>query len=159
MSHDFTIRPLQLKDRPEWSNLWQGYLAFYDTQLSQDVYDTAFARLTGTAYSDFRGLVAERDGELIDLAHYAFQRNLWTVEDICYLGDLYVDPEARGNGVGRALIYAVRDAARAHGITDVSWETQEFNYRGRMLYDQLATRTPFIIYELADTSETNKQEQ
>lgn len=147
------IRALRAEDKQAWDALWTAYLEFYETNLSAQVHQTAFDRVLGDHYSDFRALVAETEGRLIGLAHYAFQRNLWAVEDICYLGDLYVNPDMRGTGVGRALIYAVRDAAQRHGISDVYWQTQEFNYRGRMLYDQVATRTPFIIYELADVGD------
>ena len=60
-------------------------------------------------------LVAERDGQLVGLAHYLFHRHCWRIEDVCYLQDLYVDPEARGTGLGRALIEAVYARADAAG--------------------------------------------
>ena len=63
-----------------------------------------------------------------------------------YLQDLYVDAQVRGGGVGRALIQAVYAAADAAGTPAVYWMTQEFNYKGRMLYDQVATKSPFIQY-------------
>ena len=75
---------------------------------------------------------------------------MWTVENTCYLMDLFVDPTIRGKGVGRALIEAVHSAAKAAGVTETYWQTQEFNYKGRMLYDQVASRTPFIIYSKED---------
>ena len=49
--------------------------------------------------------------------------------------------------MGRALIEAVYAAADRNGTPSVYWMTQEFNYRGRMLYDQVASRTPFIKYQ------------
>jgi GNAT superfamily N-acetyltransferase len=67
-------------------------------------------------------------------------------ENVCYLQDLYTDPAVRGRGVARALIEAVYAAADAEGCPSVYWLTQEFNYRGRMLYDQVAVKTPFIRY-------------
>ena len=55
--------------------------------------------------------------------------------------------EARGTGVGRALIEAVYAAADAEGAPNVYWTTQHFNEVGRRLYDRVGRRTPFIKYE------------
>jgi GNAT superfamily N-acetyltransferase len=64
--------------------------------------------------------------------------------------DLFADPNVRGKGIGRSLIEEVHKAAKADGVSITYWATQEFNYRGRALYDQVAVRTPFIIYEKDD---------
>ncbi|MDX1784847.1 MAG: GNAT family N-acetyltransferase [Roseovarius sp.] len=147
MTADISIRPLREDDHADWLRLWTAYLDFYETELPQDVIETAFSRLLSGRPGEFQGLIAEIDGRPVGLAHFLFHRILWSVEDTCYLMDLFSDPETRGRGVGRALIEAVHAAARAAGIPGVYWQTQEFNYKGRMLYDKVATRTPFIIYE------------
>lgn len=140
------IRALRSSDRARWDPLWQGYLRFYRHHLPGEVTDSAFARLTDPKGA-LRGLVAERDGALLGFAHYQFHPSTWAVRDYCYLEDLYVDPAARGGGVGGALIRAVyAEADRAHAAT-VYWLTQEFNADGRALYDTLARRTSFIRYE------------
>lgn len=148
MSKHITIRPLRTGDRTVWQKLWTDYLTFYETTVPPQVYETAFRRLLDESYREYRGLLAEIEGNAVGLAHFVFHRNLWTVEDVCYLSDLFTDPSARGRGVARALIHAVQEAANAKDVPDVYWFTQEFNYRGRMLYDQIATRTPFIVYEM-----------
>ncbi|WP_432450320.1 GNAT family N-acetyltransferase [Aliiroseovarius marinus] len=149
---DLTIRPLVAADRPAWDQLWQAYLAYYETELPGAVYDTAFERLLSGDPHEFAGLIAEQDGVAVGLTHYLFHRRLWSIEDTCYLMDLYVSPDCRGGGVGRQLIEAVHERAKAAGIPDVYWLTQEFNYKGRMLYDKVATRTPFIKYAKRDPS-------
>jgi GNAT superfamily N-acetyltransferase len=141
-----TIRPLQATDRDQWDRLWTGYLAFYETKLEPEIYDTYFARLLGDDPQDFHALVAEKDGQLIGLTHYVFHRHGWQAENTCYLQDLYVDPEIRGTGAGRALIEAVYDAADAAGAKGVYWTTQHFNSQARQLYDRIGKLTPFIKY-------------
>lgn len=54
--------------------------------------------------------------------------------------NLFVDPACRGSGVCRALIDAARTEAKSNGIPVTYWMTQEFNYKGRILYDQVAQR-------------------
>ena len=141
------VRPLSLSDRPQWNALWAAYLAFYDTTRPQEVYDTAFARMIGDDPQDFNGLVAEQNGTLVGLAHYLFHRHGWSVENTCYLQDLYADPSVRGTGVGRKLIEAVYAAADAAGVASVYWLTQEFNTTARTLYDRVGTLTPFVKYQ------------
>ena len=75
-----------------------------------------------------------------------FHRHAWRIENVCYLQDLFARSETRGQGVGRALIEAVYEAADAAGAPAVYWLTQEFNYTGRQLYDRIGVKTPFIRY-------------
>ena len=65
---------------------------------------------------------------------------------MCYLQDLFTAKAARGRGVARALIEAVYARADAAGAPTVYWLTAEDNYPGRMLYDRVAVRSPFIRY-------------
>ncbi|MCP9481953.1 GNAT family N-acetyltransferase [Shimia sp. CNT1-13L.2] len=141
-----TIRPLRAEDEADWRVLWTGYLDYYETSVPEEVYQTTFARLLGDDPQDFSCLVAERDGRLLGLTHYLFHRHAWKVENVCYLQDLFAAPEARGTGIGRALIEAVYDAADKAGAPAVYWLTQGFNTTARQLYDRVAALTPFIRY-------------
>lgn len=140
------IRPLRSSDRQVWGKLWDGYLRFYRQHLAPEVTDSTFARLVDE-HQQPHGLVAERDGQLVGFVHYTFHRTTWSQRDSCYLEDLFVDPAARGAGVGRHLIEAVYAAADRAQAGTVYWMTQEFNAEGRALYDTLARRTSFIRYE------------
>jgi GNAT superfamily N-acetyltransferase len=142
-----TIRPVAETDREDWRRLWTGYLAYYESQVSDAVYATTFARLLSGREGEFRGLIAEAGGRPVGLTHFLFHRHCWRIENVCYLQDLYTDPVARGQGVARELIEAVYAAADAEGCPQVYWLTQEFNYRGRMLYDKVGVKTPFIRYD------------
>jgi len=141
------IRELRAADRAGWQTLYRGYQAFYGFHdRPGSFYDSAFARLLSGEARDFHGLVAEEEGALLGLVHYVFHPNLWREEGVCYLQDLFTAPEARGKGVGRALIEAVYAAADAKGVPNVYWLTADDNYAGRMLYDRVAVKSPFIRY-------------
>lgn len=144
-----TIRPIAVEDRAEWDRLWTAYLAFYDTVLPQAVYDSSFARLLADSANEYRGLIAEQDGKAVGLTHYLLHRDMWSVQNICYLQDLFVDPDTRGGGVGRALIAAVHEAAQDAGVFEVFWHTESGNQTARTLYDQVAELTPFVRYSQA----------
>lgn len=141
------ISPLCHADEADWRGLWTGYLAFYETGVAEEVYQTTFARLCDPDHLNQNGFIARQEGRAVGLVHYIFHPHNWRVEDVCYLQDLYADPDVRGTGVGRKLIEAVYDAADANGTPSVYWMTQDFNETARRLYDRIATLTPFIKYQ------------
>ena len=141
-----SIRGPSARDHGEWQPLWQGYLRFYRSRLEPEVTELTWTRLLDQDQQP-HGLVAELDGRLVGFAHYLFHPSTWSASSYCYLEDLFTAPEARGRGVGRALIEAVAAAAAAAGASRLYWQTQEFNAEGRALYDTLARRTSFIVYE------------
>lgn len=140
-----TVRPLAPADKPAWLTLWAGYLAFYKASLTPEVTDTAFARLTGVDASMF-GLAAERDGRMIGIAHCIAHRTTWARGQYVYLNDLFVAPDVRGSGAGRALIEAVYRRADEMGAERVYWLTHETNTAARKLYDSLAVNDGFLEY-------------
>ncbi|WP_412554323.1 N-acetyltransferase family protein [Shimia sp. MIT1388] len=144
---DVLIRTLTEADHAEWRRLWTDYITFYESTVPEEVYVSTFARLLGDDPQDYSCLVADLDGKLIGLTHYLFHRHAWKVENVCYLQDLYADPEVRGTGVGRKLIEAVYQAADDAGAPSVYWMTQEFNTNARKLYDRVGQLSPFIKYQ------------
>ncbi|MEM9845382.1 MAG: GNAT family N-acetyltransferase, partial [Pseudomonadota bacterium] len=133
-------------DETQWRSLWRAYLAFYETEVSDEVYETYFSRLLGSDPQDYSALIAEVGGRPVGLVHFLIHRHGWKIENVCYLQDLYAAPEVRGTGVGRALIEAVYQAADAAGAPSVYWLTQDFNAEARKLYDRIGAVTPFIKY-------------
>lgn len=142
------IRAPRTDDEAVWRRLWTGYLEFYESSVTEDVYATTFSRLLDPSRLTQQAFLAVDDNDTaFGLVHYIFHPHNWRVEDVCYLQDLYVDPSARGTGAGRALIEAVYAAADANGTPSVYWLTQDFNATARQLYDRIATLTPFVKYQ------------
>lgn len=140
-----TIRPLRPHERPLWELLWQGYLAFYETSVAPEVTDATWARLDDPA--EPMHLLGAFDGQrLLGIVHFIYHRSTWTIGPYCYLQDLFTAEEARGRGVGRALIEAVYERARDAGASRVYWLTHESNAVARSLYDRVADRPGFIQY-------------
>jgi GNAT superfamily N-acetyltransferase len=68
---------------------------------------------------------------------------------IAVMNDLYVAPEARGTGVGAALIDACRERCRERGMSRLEWSTAPDNVRAQRLYDSVgAQRSEWIDYGL-----------
>lgn len=142
------IRAVRTEDHAVWLELWRGYLTFYETELSDDVTQHAFDRIVDPT-SGLDGAIAWQDGHAVGLVHWLTHQATWSRSDYCYLEDLFVSPGARGSGAGRSLIGHVRDRAKDAGCAKVYWLTAETNTRARALYDQVATRSGFIHYQLS----------
>lgn len=140
-----TIRTLAASDRKAWGPLWAGYLKFYKSTLPADVTEQTFKRLVGGLEPMF-GLVAEVDGRVVGFTHCIVHRSTWGRETYVYLEDLFVAPDVRGSGAGRALIQAVYERADAIGADRVYWLTHETNETARALYDRVAKYEGFIRY-------------
>ncbi|MYN47070.1 GNAT family N-acetyltransferase [Pseudoduganella sp. FT93W] len=149
MSDQLIIRTVQKSDLAAWLPLWDGYNAFYgrsgETALAPEITRMTWARFLD-AYEPMHAMVAERSGKLLGMVHFLYHRSTTQLAPSCYLQDLYTVEEARGLGVGRALINAVYEQARAAGIARVYWQTRETNHTAMQLYDKVAEKPGFVIY-------------
>ncbi|MDC0948365.1 GNAT family N-acetyltransferase [Gammaproteobacteria bacterium] len=145
---DLRIEPLSVERYADWRALYQGYADHYAVELTEEGLATTWRWLCDT-HHPLTGLIALRNQQLIGLAHVRAMPSPLRGAEIGFLDDLYVDPDARGSGAAQALIGAVEATARAHGWPLVRWITRENNYRARALYDRIATRTDWNVYELA----------
>jgi ribosomal protein S18 acetylase RimI-like enzyme len=71
------------------------------------------------------------------LAVLRFRPAIWTDALECYLAELYVVPQHRGRGLGRALMQAAIDCARARGASHMDLGTGEDDVVARALYESL----------------------
>jgi GNAT superfamily N-acetyltransferase len=144
-----TVRPVRPDDFDAWKPLWDDYNAFYErvgpTALPDEVTRTTWRRFFD-ASEPVHCMVADRDDRVVGLCHYIFHRSTSRIEPVCYLQDLFTMAEERGHGVGRALILATYEMAKAAGCKRVYWLTHSTNTPGRTLYDRVARNFGFIQY-------------
>jgi len=141
-----TVRPLAESDAARWRELFAAYGVFYETEFSDEVLDTVWALLIAPG-SGIDGLVAEREGAVVGIAHYRSHPDTFSGGRDWYLDDLFVDPAARGAGAGRALIEHVAALSTGTGGC-LRWITAETNHTAQALYDKVATRTSWVTYEV-----------
>lgn len=143
-----TTRPVEPGDRAAWDVLYQGYATFYGVDQTPQMRDTVWGWLMDKAHGSNGFVAVDEQGKLIGLTHYRpFVSCLKAVTN-CFLDDLFVDPTARGSGAAEALIDAVGTVAHENGWPVVRWITADDNYRGRGVYDKVATRTMWITYDM-----------
>lgn len=149
MAGELIIREVTRADYDAWLPLWAGYNTFYGRS-GPTALDPAITAVTWDRFFDpaepVHALVAERDGALIGLVHYLFHRTTTAIAPTCYLNDLFTTAQARGGGVGKALIEAVYSHAHDAGSARVYWLTHQTNETAMRLYDHVAQKSGFIVY-------------
>lgn len=142
-----TIRDTVETDEAAWRKLWAGYLAFYKTDVPEEVTAFTWARILDPA-SRVSMRVAEEDGRLLGFAIHHYHDSTWDIAPEGYLEDLYVDETIRGKGVGRALVDDLIVISKRHGWRGIYWHTNEDNARARKLYDSYVQSDGHIRYRL-----------
>ena len=142
-----SVRRLNAADFSAWLPLWNGYLTFYAATLAPEITERTFARLLDPT-EPMWAAVAQRGDQLLGLVNCVVHRSTWSLTHYAYLEDLFVAPDARGSGAGRALIEWVQQQARAQQCSKLYWHTQRDNLQAQQLYNRLARQSGFIEYQM-----------
>ena len=141
------IVPLAERHRADWERLFAGYAAFYRVAQTPEMRERVWGWIMDPAHEVEAVVAEDAGGGAIGLAHFRpFARPLMAATG-GFLDDLFVDPAQRGRRVADALIDAVAEIGRQRGWSVLRWITADDNYRGRGVYDRLATRTMWITYD------------
>lgn len=141
------IRWAKAADEAEWRRLWAGFLAYYEMSLAPEITDFTWKRLMDPACPMKARLAFDGD-RAQGFAIHQHHPSTWVMGDDCYLEDLFVDPTARGKGIGRALIEDLAALARAKGWQRLYWNTEITNSAARRLYDSFTPDDGHIRYRL-----------
>ncbi len=146
------VRSLRETDKGRWQALFQAYIAFYQARVSREVIENTWLRLLNEEQGMFAFIAempsrsVEHGYDVVGIVHAVTHPTTWATTHYCYLEDLYVDPQARGAGVGQALIKAVYDEADFRECARTYWVTKHDNDAAQKLYEKVAKQSPFIQY-------------
>lgn len=141
------IRDAEPDDEAAWRGLWAAYVAFYESEVSDEVTAGTWARLLDPG-SGMSCRVAELNGEEVGFTLAVLHPGSWTLAPTCYLEDLFVAPHARGHGLGGALIDDLVALGRDKGWSRLYWHTKRSNETARRLYDRYGKADDFVRYRL-----------
>ena len=144
------IRPGELQDVPLIAELIRG-LARYE-KLEQEVVMTE-EKLTATLFGERRyaeTLIAEEGGEPVGFALFFHNFSTFLAQPGIYLEDLYVLPEQRGRGVGRALLERLAQLAVDRGCGRLEWAVLDWNVDAIKFYERLGAKpnSEWTVYRL-----------
>jgi ribosomal protein S18 acetylase RimI-like enzyme len=90
--------------------------------------------LLSDAGTEFLLAAPDGSGAPAGVCQLRYRLSVWTATDDCWLEDLFVSDEARGTGLGRALIAEAFERARARGCARVQLDVAEDNERAIEIY-------------------------
>ena len=144
------LRDARREDAAELLRLIRD-LARYEK--AEDQVETDEAQLAATLFdpgATAHAIVAERDGRLVGMAIYFFNYSTWQGRNGLYLEDLFVEPEQRGEGIGKALLARLAVVAVEQGCGRFEWSVLDWNTPAIAFYESLGARaqSEWIRYRL-----------
>lgn len=85
-------------------------------------------------------VIAEVDGRPAGFALYFFNYSTFLAKPGLYLEDLFVQPEFRGHGTGKALLLHLAKIANARGCGRMEWSVLDWNEPAIKFYESLGAR-------------------
>ena len=141
------VREIKLSDNEEWEVLYRGYADFYKVEMKDEILKTVWSWLHDRNH-DVKGIVYEYDNKVIGLAHYRRMPRPLRGKYIGFLDDIYVEPKYRGKKIGEKLIHELKEISKKNNWDLVRWVTHNDNIRAKSLYDRIAKKTTWDLYEL-----------
>lgn len=131
-----------------WVRLYKKYAEFYEYKVTNKSLSKTWSWLNDDNHP-LKGIIAKKNEMLVGFAHYRAMPSPLDGCDAGFLDDLYLLPEYRGEKIGEFLIQRIKKEAKEKNWPYVSWITKDDNYRARTLYDRIATKTDWNVYELS----------
>jgi GNAT superfamily N-acetyltransferase len=143
------IAPIAASEYGELLPLIGAYQRFYEVEdVDEERNHRFFRRFIGPSDAGLL-LGARAGGRLVGYACLYWHFSSAQARETVLMNDLFVAPDLRGQGVGRALIEASRDVARERGAAVLEWQTAPDNHTAQRLYDSTgAERSTWLTYEL-----------
>ncbi len=143
-----TVRRVDDGEFFTWLDLYTGYGEFYDTPLTDEKAVLVWSWLTDPNHELEAYFALNEAGEPVGLAHVRlFSRPLAGSRGL-YLDDLFVAPDARGEGAATAILESLKTRAREQGLSVVRWITAADNDAAQRVYDRVAQKTEWVTYDL-----------
>jgi ribosomal protein S18 acetylase RimI-like enzyme len=145
--HDVVVRAAVAADEGDWRRMWNDFLALDTERCPQSATDAVWRHALEASHP-MKLLMAVAGEARLGFLLYTTHDYSRSVRRVAYLLDFYVAPEARGRGIGQALIAALADLGRAEGWLKIYWMTQADNDEARRLYDKFGKTSPLVRYDM-----------
>ncbi|WP_321786734.1 GNAT family N-acetyltransferase [Paraburkholderia sp. J94] len=116
-------------------------LAIYEK--AEDQVAATTETITSSLFNDAspaKALICELDGQAVGYAVYFFSYSTWQAKSGLYLEDLYVSPDARGQGAGKRLLQHLAGIAVEKGCGRFEWSVLDWNTPAIEFYQSLGAK-------------------
>lgn len=140
------IRPLQPSDYDQWLPLWRANM---DHAVSDDVTAETWRRICDKDFP-IGGLCAREheNDPIAGICHYVLHYTTGNSKQVCYMQDLYVDPDFRRRGIARNLVISLATMGAEQGWARLYWLAESGNEEAQNLYKTLGLKLDFTLHVL-----------
>jgi ribosomal protein S18 acetylase RimI-like enzyme len=137
----FVVRAAQSGDIEEIVRLCAAHAEYERAEYDPAGKADALRRMLFAPQPRLFCLVVERcNGKgLAGYASWSLEASTWNANHYAHMDCLYLDPDTRGQGIGKTLIARIAADAIAEGVTQVQWQTPAFNADAIRFYERLGT--------------------
>lgn len=137
-----TVREATAEDLPDVLRLVHALAEYEKEPDSVEATESDFSAVMFPADGrpNTYGLVAEADGQIIGIAIWFHSFSTWTGKNGIWLEDLFVDPEHRGSGAGKALLGRLAQICQDRGLTRLEWCVLKWNTPSIGFYESLGAK-------------------
>lgn len=144
---DLTIRKLQFSDYDAWYPLW---LANNEGACDDKVTAHTWRHITNKKYDVF-GLCALKKTEagsldMVGILHYILHPVTGSIAPVCYMQDVFVDKNARRQGIAKALIEHLAAVGDKANWNRIYWLAEGKNTAAQSLYDDIGVKLDFSLH-------------
>lgn len=137
----FSLRPATSADAATLLALVRGLAAYERAPGDVVATEADYVRALSASPPEMEALLAERDGAAIGFALFFPTWSTWRGRPGVHLEDLFVVPDARGQGIGRALLARVAAIAVDRGCARLEWQVLDWNEPAIGFYRALGARS------------------
>lgn len=135
MSKD--LRWAEARDMNELVRLCAEHAAYERSSFEPTGKAEALARMLFAPDARLKCLIVTEDDDLIGYATFSVEVSTWDADRYMHMDCLFLRPEARNKGIGRALMRRIAQEARDQGVIRMQWQTPSFNVDAIRFYDRL----------------------
>ena len=138
------VRPVQSGDYDLWLPLW---LENMEHQVKQEVTDATWASLCDDETPVYGLGIFDQDS-LSGILHYILHPTTGSLNPVCYMQDLYIDPSCRRQGLARELLTKLVEIGRQARWERIYWIASEDNENAQKLYKNIGVKLNFTFHVL-----------
>lgn len=137
-----TIRALELHDFPSWLPLWNANNMGHKNEA---ITTETWSRLIDEN-SPINGICALSNGEIVGLTHYVLHPTTGAIEPVCYMQDVFVDENSRGQGIAKAMVQEVVKIGKREKWARLYWLADAENEAAQALYKNIGVKMNFNLF-------------
>ena len=141
------IRKLEIKDKENWTKLYNRYTDFYKVPMNAEILDIVWTWIHDINHV-VNGICFDLEDKIVGIAHYRTMPRPLKGQYMGFLDDLFVEPAYRGQKIAQKLIGHLKSLSKANNWCGIRWITHSSNEIAKKLYDRIAKNTGFDLYEL-----------